>query len=262
MRLLRVSAPVRKGLRNWSGLMIVRSGLGLMIAAFAVAPAFAEAADLGTHRPQNPQPEYVPPILPDGPVRYNWSGLYWGLSAGYGWGESTQSYDRNDNHGLASTSPEGFLGSVTLGYNYQTLGGLLIGLEGDLGLMDVSADDKIVYDGHIYKTSYGPLWGTLRGRAGYAFGQTLLYGTAGLAFMDVDDVSIGNTPGETALNEDFKTGLVIGAGIEQALGSGMSLKLEYLHMDFGTYEGTSANNEDFSFKNDVDLVRAGVNYKF
>lgn len=42
----------------------------------------------------------------------------------------------------------------------------------------------------------------------------------------------------------------------------MSAKLEYLHMDFGTYEGYSANREDFSFENEVDLVRVGLNYKF
>jgi outer membrane immunogenic protein len=102
----------------------------------------------------------------------------------------------------------------------------------------------------------------LRGRAGYAFGDTLVYATGGVAFMDVDEVSIGNTPGETAVNEDWRTGYVLGAGVEQAIAPGMTAKLEYLHMDFGTYSGFSDNNEPFSFDNRVDLIRAGLNFAF
>ncbi|MEZ5898453.1 MAG: porin family protein [Hyphomicrobiaceae bacterium] len=191
-----------------------------------------------------------------------WTGLYAGLSLGYGWGHSEQDYERNNNHGLASTSPSGGLGALTLGYNYALGNGFVIGAEGDIGLMDVSADDKIVYDGHIYKTRFGPWWGTLRARAGYAFGDTLVYGTGGVAFMDVDEVSIGNTPGETAVNEDWRTGYALGAGVEHVISPGMTAKLEYLHLDFGKYYGFSANNEPFSFDNQVDLIRAGVNFAF
>lgn len=224
--------------------MIARSRIAFMIAALSIAPSFAEAADLGPYRPPEPEPVYSPPEpVSDMPMRYNWTGLYLGINAGYGWGESIQS----DDPGLATSDPEGFMGAVTLGANYQTPGGFLIGLEGDIGLMDVSADHW---------------WGTLRGRAGFAFDRTLLYATAGLAFMDIDEVSTGSTPGETAWNEDFDTGWAIGGGIEHALSSNISLKLEYLHMDFGEHEGYSANNEAYSFNNDVDLVRAGINFKF
>jgi len=80
--------------------------------------------------------------------------------------------------------------------------------------------------------------------------------------MDVDDVSVGNTPGETALNEDWRTCYVVGAGIEHVLSPGMTAKLEYLHMDFGEYHGLSANQEPFYFDNRVDLIRAGLNFAF
>lgn len=58
-----------------------------------------------------------------------------------------------------------------------------------------------------------------------------------------------NTPGETAINKGVRSGW----GIEQAITLRMSLKLEYLNMDFGSYEGYSDNQ---------DLVRAGLNYRF
>lgn len=228
--------------------------LAVPLGAFAFLPSWAADKAGAPLPPPSMSYDEMPPLM--------WTGLYGGLSAGYGWGSSTQSYDRNDNHGLASTDPEGAIGALTLGYNYLLTNGLLFGVEGDLGLMDLTADDKVVYDGHVYRTSFGPWWASLRGRAGVVYGNTLFYGTAGVAFMGVDEVSIGNTPGETAYNKDFRSGWVVGGGIEHAFTSRMSAKIEYLHMDFGTYEGLSDNREDFSFQNEVDLVRVGVNYKF
>lgn len=243
-------------------------GAVCLVLAFAAVFSFGTFAHAGAKskkRPIQPPPEQASSWSNDAIVTRApaiWTGIYAGLSAGYGWGHSEQDYERNDNHGLASTSPSGGLAAFTLGYNYALGNGFVIGAESDLGLMDISADDKIVYDGHIYKTRFGPWWGTLRGRAGYAFGDTLVYATGGVAFMDVDEVSIGNTPGETAVNEDWRTGYVLGAGVEQAIAPGMTAKLEYLHMDFGTYSGFSANNEPFSFDNRVDLIRAGLNFAF
>lgn len=243
------------------------SRLHLYGAAILAAVAFAagaHAADLSKPKKQRPPPpaEYVEPAYLQQSLPAIWQGYYVGASVGYGWGISEQTYDRNNNHGLASTSPSGALASVTVGYNMMWSPNVLIGVEADLGLMNVSAEDKVVYDGHIYKTSYGPWWSTVRGRIGYLFGNTLLYGTGGLAIMAVDEVSIGNTPGETANNRDVRAGWVLGAGVEHALSSTMTAKLEYLHMDFGTYEGLSANREDFSFTNRLDVVRVGLNFKF
>ena len=234
-------------------------GAACFVLAFMTVSPFATAAAGGAKVPREPAwtpqtSSYASPAI--------WSGIYLGASIGYGWGDSEQEYDRNDNHGIASTSPEGVLAALTAGYNYDAGGGIILGIEGDLGLMDLTADDKVVYDGHIYKTHFGSWWGTLRGRAGYAFDNTLVYGTAGFAFMEVDEVSIGNTPGETATNRSARTGWVLGAGVEHAFAPNASVKLEYLHMDFGRYDGLSGNQETFYFDNTVDLVRAGVNYKY
>lgn len=191
-----------------------------------------------------------------------WQGLYFGASIGYGWGTSEHYYDRNNNHGLATNDLSGGLASVTLGYNYMLRPGWLVGVEGDLGVMDLSADDKVIFDGHVWKSEFGLLWGTLRARAGMLWGNTLLYGTAGWAFAEVNEVGYGDAAGQTAWNEDVRSGWVIGAGVEHAFALGMTARLEYLHMDFGSYKGLSENQEDYSFDNRVDLIRTGLNFKF
>jgi len=190
-------------------------------------------------------------------------GFYYGLSAGFGFGDSTLFSDLDDSRPIASTEPSGFMGSVTAGYNWRLGYGLIYGVEADLGLMDVSAEDKVASDGSIYKTQLGPLWGTLRARLGFMLSDRMMvFATGGGAFMQVDDVSVGTAAATTALTEDFQTGYVIGAGAEYALSDTMSIKAEYLYMDFGRISGIGANGGAFSSENEIQLVRGGLNFKF
>lgn len=198
-------------------------------------------------------PSAAPPI---------WQGVYWGASLGYGWGDSEHFYDRNDNHGVATTELSGGLAGLTLGYNHMLSPGILVGVEGDLGIADLSADDKVIFDGHVWKSEFGPLWGTVRARAGMLWGNSLLYLTGGWAVMEVNEVGYGDAAGQTAVNENVRSGWVLGAGVEHAILPGMTAKLEYLHMDFGRYSGYSENQEDYYFDNRVDLIRTGLNFKF
>jgi outer membrane immunogenic protein len=233
----------------------ILTALGILLVLTASAsPAWP--ADLD--RPPASADEPAEPLRP--PI---WQGLYFGLSAGYGWGNSEHFYDRNDNHGTAQQNLDGWLGGITVGYNYLLSPNLLIGVEGDLGFMDLGADDKVIFDGHVWKSQFGGLWGTVRARAGFLWGdRTLIYGTGGVAFMQVDEVGYGDADGQTAWNTDFRTGWVVGGGIEYAISPKMTTKIEYLHMDFGRYNGFSENREDYYFDNSVDVVRAGVSFKF
>ncbi|MCB1521206.1 MAG: porin family protein [Hyphomicrobiaceae bacterium] len=236
--------------------------LGSMALAIAVTQLAAgvpsQAADLNAKRTfADRDAEDYRPEAPS-----IWRGLYWGASVGYGWGESEHYYDRNDNHGLATNDLSGGLASLTLGYNYMISPRFLVGVEGDLGFMHLSADDKVIFDGHVWKSEFGPLWGTVRARAGMLFGETLLYATGGWAITEVDEVGYGDAAGQTAYNQSVRSGWVLGAGIERAIAHGMTAKIEYLHMDFGSYEGLSENREDYAFENRIDLVRAGINFKF
>ncbi len=228
--------------------------LGAVSTCFLALPALA--ADLGGPRPLPPpstfEDTYGEPSKP--PL---WQGLYWGLSGGYGWGDSEGSF--NSPETSADANPEGWLAGVNVGYN-MLLGNLLVGIEGDLGVMDISADDKDLGDSY-YRTSFGPWWGTLRGRAGIAMGRLLLYGTGGLAFASLDEVSL-EIDQEKANDSELRAGWVVGGGVELAFTDSVSAKVEYLHMDFGSTDGLTSKGSKYSFDNEVDVVRAGLNFRF
>ncbi len=229
------------------------------LACISVMPLEAGAADLDGPPPRAlPQESWSPGFRPS-----IWQGFYYGLSAGFGFGQSSLFSDLDDSPALATTEPSGFVGSVTAGYNWQIGSGAVFGVEGDLGLMDVTADDTIASDGSVFKTQLGPLWGTVRARLGMLLtDRMLVYATGGAAFMQVDEISLGTTGGDTSLTDDFRAGYVVGAGAEYALSENMSIKAEYLYMDFGSLAGVSATGGDLSIENEVQLVRAGVNFKF
>ncbi|MCF6321853.1 MAG: porin family protein [Rhizobiaceae bacterium] len=195
-----------------------------------------------------------------------WSGFYLGASVGGGWGKSNAFYDRaGDDHLTRETSnPSGFLGSFTMGYNYQFANRFVLGIEGDLGFMNLSASDKIdIWDGHIWKSQFGGVWGTVRPRVGYAFEKMMVYATGGVAIMGTDEIILGdNDATQNTYNAGVHTGWVLGAGVEYALTERLSTKIEYLHMEFPEYRSYTNNNELYGFENSVGLVRVGLNYKF
>lgn len=231
--------------------MRYRLMLGAVCTCLIASPALA--ADLGAPRGLPPPDDnYVSPSKP--PL---WQGLYWGLSGGYGWGDSSGSLGETS----ASTDPEGWLAGLSVGYNMLLGSSLLLGIEGDLGVMDVSAKDKVAGDDGAYRASLGPWWGTLRGRAGLAMGPLLLYGTGGLAFVNLDKVSL-NLEDNFAEDSELRAGWVAGGGVEFAFSQSVSAKVEYLHMDFGSTDGLAEGGGSYSFDNKVDVVRAGLNFRF
>ncbi|MBR1171235.1 outer membrane protein [Bradyrhizobium sp. DASA03005] len=166
---------------------------------------------------------------------YSWAGPYLGGNIGYQWG----SVDNNP------TKPSGFVGGVQAGYNFQN-GPWVFGVEGDI--QAAGADDTFA----PWKFS-NPWFGTLRGRAGYAFNNVLFYGTAGLAFGELRAQTFGWTESHTT------AGWTIGAGAEVGLTPNWSAKLEYLYIDLSTSQfAITGVSNGYS----ASVVRAGVNYRF
>ncbi|KQU99233.1 hypothetical protein ASC89_04930 [Devosia sp. Root413D1] len=172
----------------------------------------------------------------------DWTGFYIGAHAGYA--DFDAAHDGNDSD-LATLN--GWLGGVQAGYNVQ-FDSVVLGVEADLsaaGILEGSDTDHWDADDGINGLA------TLRGRLGFAVGDLLLYGTAGLAVanLDVDDQaqSIG--------------GWVAGVGAEYMVTDTVSLKAEYLYTNFGTVEVEGYNNGD-EFDIDGSAVRVGVNFHF
>src|SRR3984893_13229407 len=193
----------------------------------AVAAGAATAADL-------PHPSYYTPTAPLGV--YSWTGPYLDGNLGYDAGATSNN----------PTRPSGFAGGVEGGYNWQT-GQLVLGGEADIALS--AANDTFA----PWKFS-NPWFGTLRGRAGYAVNNFLIYGTAGLAFGELQAQTFG-----LASENHTNVGWTAGVGLEAGFAANWSAKVEYLFVDLasntfaltGTSNGLSAN-----------LFRMGVNYHF
>lgn len=166
---------------------------------------------------------------------YSWAGPYLGGNLGYEWGRVQNS----------PTKPSGIVGGATAGYNWQN-GPWVFGVEGDLEVS--GADDTFA----PWKFS-NPWFGTARGRAGYAFSNVLVYGTAGLAFGELRAETFGVSESHTT------AGWTAGFGAEVGFAPNWSAKIEYLYVDLSDspFAITGVSN---GFRSNV--VRAGVNYHF
>jgi outer membrane immunogenic protein len=166
---------------------------------------------------------------------YSWTGPYLGGNLGYQWGRTTRS----------PSQPTGIAGGVQGGYNWQT-GQFVFGTEADI--MRSAANDRFAG----WKFS-NPWFGTLRGRAGFTFGRVMLYGTLGLAFG-------GGTAEVTgATNRRTHWGWTTGAGMEFAVNTNWSARIEYLYVDLSdrhyTVTGASHGLES-------SFLRFGISYRF
>jgi outer membrane immunogenic protein len=166
----------------------------------------------------------------------SWAGPYLGVNAGYEWGKVSNN----------PTKPSGVAGGLQAGYNWQR-GQFVWGAETDIQVS--GADDTFA----PWQFS-NPWFGTLRGRAGIALSNVLIYGTAGLAYGGLTAETAGN------LSEDHTSlGWTAGGGIEVSFTPHWSAKAEWLYLDFAnhSYSVTGANNGLAA-----NLLRMGVNYHF
>ena len=267
----------------------------LASAATALLTGAASAADL-------PRREAPPPVFVPVPV-FTWTGFYAGFNAGYAFDASSSTANTfavpaafaaaGTTATFRQSSQDGFSGGGQIGYNVQfTPGsGVVIGIEADAQYLDFGRNRRdaaisgAVAPGFSVVDPRGlsslDFFGTVRGRLGYAFDRTLVYGTGGFAYgAGSTDRSFGGFRG----NDEFRTGWAAGGGVEFALSndsflnffksSAVTLKVEglYVNLDRGTsnpgaFVIDSANNgvatSAIGRRNDeFAVVRAGLNYKF
>lgn len=195
----------------------------------------------------------------------DWDGSYFGVVISRDDGTS------NHINGTAETLAPDISGKgygLTFGHNFPTASGnLLLGIELDAMSSDLYGDTP---DGVVNTYGCGNLGGcrtkvswlaSLRGRLGYIQGNTLFYGTAGLAAGGVE----GSIAGFGTLTNGIRraTGWTVGVGIEHLLGDRLSLKGEVLYTDLGKTRYDRLVDDDAYYVDvTVTQVRVGLNYQF
>ena len=258
-----------------------------LVAAFAVAAFSAQAADM-----------YVPGAsVKDGPMYDavpSWSGFYAGVNGGYAWGAVSSRLNASATDITAATAQavssklwtdNGF-GGGQLGYNLQR-DRFVLGVEADIQGGSIAGrthseavSSNITTDAWARSTL--DWFGTVRGRAGYAYGGSLVYATGGFAFGGARDSLSQSVNSGAAINSASAnatlTGYVVGGGVETALTPSWSVKAEYQYINLGSTNLSTANdgiaytpcgvttctgNGDASAKFDhiYHTVRLGLNYK-
>lgn len=186
---------------------------------------------------------------------------------------------------LGSFDADGEMIGVTAGINYQT-GNWVFGIEAEGGLLGLNETYRNV--GRVLGTTgeasaaFTPVGGTeitvdagmyigAFGRIGYSFGDTLLYGKAGYGAADlgitvnvIDPICGASDICWSSTTNDMTEAFMYGAGIEHVIGKGLSLKLEYLRMEFAPEELIVQNFgawDYYEFDTSVDTVKLGLNYR-
>jgi len=198
----------------------------------------------------------------------DWTGPYVGADIGYGIGrskgrvtDSAGNLADTANDSRVALSMRNALGGLHAGYNYQFRNDVVLGVEADIMAGNLGDWTGVGITEESDYTSYlqanGKLesdtrydWNrmiTLRGKLGYSLGRTLIYGTAGAAWLRETDTrnqyrsADGGSKGIGNVIEHYfeekssrqRTGLVLGGGIERALGDHWSLRAEYSYAHFG-----------------------------
>lgn len=222
----------------------------LLTASAACLAAPALAADLPSR--------YAPPVAPyyDRVPLFAWTGLYAGINGQLGFGSFTAAGGR-----AAFGGPFGGLGGATLGYNYQS-GSLLVGLEGDIGFGSISSSSNFGFGGTGGGAIHG--LGTARVRVGYVMDRALFYVTGGYAGASLSGrvSDFGGSPNLVLQESHYLNGFAIGAGVEYALTTKISVKGEYLYTGFGSQSFFNGTRDALGAGAHINLVRAGLNYHF
>ena len=246
----------------------VASRLVFASAFMAAAWSPVGAADLGKYR-RGGYKDYGDPIVVPSSY-FSWTGFYIGGHLGYGWGTSS-SYnmpgvgngDAFDGLDGFKFRPNGVLGGVSLGYNWHT-DAFVIGFEGDIGYLAVDETEETSAG---FATAEYSGYGTLAARAGYGGDRWLGYVKAGVAFADIENQAGAISGGAKDVTDftklhEVRTGWALGGGVEYAFQPNMSMKIEYLYMDFGDESSINADGDRFNHENDIHTLKVGVNYSF
>jgi outer membrane immunogenic protein len=224
------------------------------IARIVAATAFVAAASSASAADLRPAYKAAAPVMV---AAYNWSGFYVGIHGGYATGDLNSNIDGT----TGSRDIDGWFGGGQLGWNWQAPGSpWVFGLEADISFGNV--EDSVTVAGLGSFKTEAKMFGTARGRVGYAVDRVLFYATGGLAWVD-NEINM-TLVGFGAFNSsNTHIGWTVGGGVEWALADAWTAKVEYLYIDVDTENYfTNLVGPGFAFGPDIHTVRLGLNYRF
>jgi opacity protein-like surface antigen len=210
---------------------------GAVLIALSASVA-ANAADMAVKAPPLPEPPY------------NWSGAYVGANFGGAWTGGSLNIPNNNLYGGLSE----FIGGIQTGYNIQT-GHILFGVEGEF--------DGATFGHPALPTptlgSVSQNWiGTIAGRVGLVADRWLVYGKFGGGWVNSN--AILNFPGVSWSGSNTSSGWLAGVGLEYGFKSHWTVRLEYDYLGLANW--TSPTVPSIQLNRDLQMVKAGINYKF
>jgi outer membrane immunogenic protein len=257
----------------------LRAGAAALGALAVVSVSQANAADLYAGGMKE-APAYIPPPL--------WTGFYIGGHLGAAWENFNFDRHRFDDCGYGGycdpvdTYNPGWLGGdrqsgadafggVQFGYNFQSPGAFVYGIEVDLGGMSLNGRSHthsgtyytdsaglitgygtpVAFDGE----SQGGFYGDVTGRLGWTWGPAMIYAKGGFAWLNADlrlRESVLDYSGDMCgaigwcdFNNNHNTtltGWTVGGGIEWKVSPMWSIKVEYLHFEFDNFNNNCCND--------------------
>ena len=214
-----------------------------------------------------------------GQEQHDWSGFYLGGNFGFHSVKTSGVFDASELGGtppdLEDIGDDGLNVGIQGGYNLQ-ITHVVLGVEGDLGFAGFSESIVTTQDGSVDEAGLlnYPIEGnlaylaTIRGRVGFDMEEifhhsVLVFVTGGVAFTEFNmDIADGRS--EVGFKD---TGLTWGGGIEFPISPRISLRADYLHVEFNERLNISdavtsgifdANDGNTVKLHNVDMIRFGI----
>ena len=218
------------------------------------------------------------PVPPPAPV-FTWTGFELGAHVGGGSDRTRVNlydlYDFSDSY-----NSTGAFGGAHVGFNYQLMGPLVIGVQGEYNFAGLIGNSS-AFPLNYLATSVRE-FGSADARIGYAFNNNLLiYAIGGFAYGDIrGTINFQGFPGFPApyvtgfpVNRFFdanRYGFDVGGGLEYNFYGNWTARLEYRYYDFGTRgfaDAGFAAPVSIAIPNHTDREtmqtgRIGLTYKF
>ena len=194
-----------------------------------------------------------------------WTGFFVGGKIGGGFGDkwwnctAATDCDGGSDQSIGTTSMDGFLGGLLVGYNWQT-GLWVFGVEGQWDWTDMHGQFPSGIDrGETGKSNIHWI-ATLAGRIGFTIDRTLVYAGGGVAWMRETDTDFGF--GESFTGSSTSVGATFLTGVEYMIDPHWSARIQYNFYDFGSKDVALPTFPTISTEARLHSITAGVNYRF